>query len=69
MVLATKLEMFSQGHMMRYDIDFETMFRELVESNVSTQGWPKKIMKALEAPTTPKTPTTPHKDREMHSLN
>ena len=58
MVLATKLEMFSQGQSMRYDIDFENMFRELVESNVSTQAWPKKIMKALESPTTPRTPST-----------
>lgn len=50
MVLATKLEMFSQGHSLRYDVDFENMFRDLIESNVSTQVWPKKIMKALEAP-------------------
>lgn len=53
MVLATKLEMFSQGHSMRYDADFDSIFRELVESNVSTQTWPKKIMKALEPPSAP----------------
>lgn len=64
MVLATKLEMFSQGRSMRYDVDFEHMFRELVESNVSTQAWPKKIMKALEAPVAPsprKEPQSPMK--------
>ena len=53
MVLATKLEMFSQGHAMRYDADFDSIFRELIDSNVSTQTWPKKIMKALEPPVVP----------------
>lgn len=68
MVLATKLEMFSQGHAMRYDADFDAIFRELVESNVSTQTWPKKIMKALEPPSVPP-PSPAGKSVSMSQLN
>lgn len=68
MVLATKLEMFSQGQSMRYDLDFESIFRELVESNASTQAWPKKIMKALETPPTPRTPNSASSSQPKSSV-